>query len=213
MLPVMQALIVKLQFLCLLGRFRCCGVPLQPMASSLQAVGFEQAVAAVVQHVKSQPYQSTNQSLLVRYRVFMPGSLAHALKELGSGEAPVGVLHLLADAAFLFSSFRPVVLAFLEEKLPIVECVKRAPHTELAEVVRSVVLLNSLRCLPPQAMLSLLVHPVTSVRWMAVSCMARELRLSAPEVHAFTQRALPDADARFECECSLQQRQRHLQVC
>ena len=179
------------------------------MPLSVQApLEFEQAVVAIVQHATCEPYQSTNHSLLVRLRVFMPSSLAHALKELGSGVVPVGVLHMLADAAFLFSSVRPVVLEFLKTRLAIVECVERSPHAELDEVVRSVVLLNSLQCLPPQEVLPLFSHEAPSVRWMAVLCMARDLRLSAPEVQAFTQRALPDANARFECESGLQKRQR-----
>lgn len=143
----------------------------------------------------------------------MPSSLAYALKELGAA-ATTGVLHMLADAAFLFSSVQPIALAFLEEEFSIVSFVKSVPESELDDVAWSVVLLNSIQCLPPQqGVISLFTHHVPSIRWMAVLCMARYLRLSAPEVQAFTQRALSGAHVRFQCESGLQQRERNLQVC
>lgn len=180
----------------------------------LQAsAGFERAVAAIVQHATSQPYQGSNSSLFIRLRSFMPSCLAHALKDLKSA-ANTAVLHTLADSAFLFTSVHPIVMAFLEREFSIVEFVQNTPLSELEEVARSLVILNSLQCLPrQQGVTSLLSHQAPSIRWMAVLCMARYLHLSAPELQTMTVRASPDSHTRFQCESGLQQRQRNLQVC
>lgn len=173
-------------------------------------------MAAVVKLAASKPCEGQNSSALPGLRLFMPSCLVHAFEQLRSGRTTMTAreLHVLADAAFLFTSARPIVETFLEQELTILELVNNTPEPELNEVARSIVLLSSIQCLPrtPEAMV-LFKHEVPSIRWMSVSCMAEYLSLSVPEVETLTDHAVPSASMRFACESGLQRRQRQLQVC